>query len=178
MKRLITTAAFAMMFILAAVTTSNAQQNYNWSQLWIALENQSSIDFQIDFSDAYIDNVPAAQFIEKKKEEKDWDVEFTKMQVRFLRKFNNRTMKTSSSLTAGNRPDAPIILIIKVIDVTDRGANILAKCIIKRKLDGQILFCHSVQTDKGVAGSVLNLMGDSFEEMGEFLGKKVKRNVE
>lgn len=174
MKRLITTAAFAMMFILAAVTTSNAQQNYNWSQLWIPLENQSSIDFQIDFSDAYIDNLPAAKFIEH---EKDWDVEFLKMQVRFLRKFNNLAMQTRSSLTAGNNPDAPIILIIKVIDVTDRGANILAKCIIKRKLDGQILFSHSVQTDEGVAGSILNLMGDSFEAMGEYIGKKVKKNV-
>lgn len=174
MKRLITAAAFAMMFILAAVTTSNAQQNDNWTKLDNVLNNQSSIDFQIDFSDAYIDNLPAAQFIEK---EKNWDEGFTKMQVRFLRQFNNRAMQTHSSLTAGNRPDAPIILVIKVIDVSDRGANILAKCIIKRKLDGQILFSHSVQTDEGVAGSILSLMGDSFEEMGKVLGTKVKKNV-
>ena len=175
MKTLLTLSALVLLFVTATSTASHSQANDSWSQLGIALKGQSSIDFQIDFSDAYIDNLPAAQFIEK---EKGWDEGFTKMQVRFLRQFNNRAMQTRSSLTAGNRPDAPIILIIKVIDVSDRGANILAKCIIKRKQDGQILFSHSVKTDKGVAGSILSLMGDSLEEMGEFLGKKVKRNVE
>lgn len=166
--------AWLVALMLAAVTTSNAQQSENWSNLSRALNGVHTADFQFDFSNAYIDNLPAQDFIDS---EKDWETGVTKMKVRFLRQFNRQAMLTSSGLTAGDYPESDVIIVIKFIDVCDRGANILAKFIVKRRLDNQILFSRNVHTDKGLVGPIMSLMGDSLEKMGEDIGRQVKRHV-
>lgn len=145
-------------------------QNYDWKLLYSALYKQDVVDFKLDFSSTNkIAHINAKDFI---KYTPDWEQAVQLLTRKFLAEFNSNVYKRKRYFNAGNYPDAEMVMIIKILNVDGGKIDAIFKLEMR---NGAEVFTRYVKSNDGRFGDPINLMGDSLEEMGEYLGKKVKK---
>ena len=136
-----------------------------WSELSF-LANDPLLNLFLDFSEAEILHQEARDFIAN---EPNWASGIAEVEAKFISNFNKRADKGKTPHRVGHYADAPYTLLLKVTTVEDKGSEINGYlCILD--IEGNIVFCRKFEAEDGVAGSVLNLMGDAMTGYGEDLG--------
>ena len=138
-----------------------------WTDLTI-VANSTKIDLAIDYSDAEILGEDFAVFAAN---EPEWEQYEAEIRNKFIRAFNEEANDGPYPHRIGSYPDAEYQMLVKVTRVTDRGSDINADLYLLN-LNGEVVFFRRVNGEKGQVGSVCNLMGDAFEDLGESVGKK------
>jgi hypothetical protein len=169
MKRLII--LFSIVLFSMVVMAQKPVEN-KWAELEF-LHNSRKINLVIDYSEADIVGEDYEDFVAG---EPDWKTSEPEIRSKFIRAFNEEADDGSYPHRVGTYPDAQYNMIINVKKVGDRGSNVKGVMRITNA-EGEVLFIHSVEGNEGRFGSVCNLMGDAFREMGEDLGQRFYHNA-
>ena len=102
--------------------------------------------------------------------EANWSGYEPEIRSKFIRAFNEEANDGAFPHRVGSYPDAEYTMVIHVSKVDDRGSNVKGTMDIVNAR-GEVVFTHKVEGNEGRFGSVCNLMGDAFREMGEDIGQ-------
>ena len=137
-----------------------------WSDLEF-LRDSRRLNLIIDYSSADILGEDFEDFVAG---EAEWNSYEPEIRSKFIRAFNEQADDGPSPHRVGTYPDAEYTLVIHVKKVDDDGSNVKGTMNIVNS-EGEVLFTRKVEGNEGRFGSVCNLMGDAFREMGEDVGQ-------
>lgn len=171
MMRYSFTAITGILLALCAYAQDVPEQD--WDDLpFLAESKHISLDF--DFTDADILGVPFEEYLKAKP---NWTADLIDMRSKFIEAFNDGADHGRyPHCIVSSREPHNYKMVIKVKTVDQRGTNILATLFIYDN-EGHELFRRHVQGHRGQVGTLENLMGDAFEEMGEDIGGEFRRNA-
>lgn len=138
-----------------------------WSELEF-LNDSRRLNLVIDYSTADILGEDFEDFVAG---EAEWNSYEAEIRSKFIRAFNEEADDGPYPHRVGTYPDAEYTLVIHVKKVDDKGSNVKGVMNVL-SINGMVLFTHEVEGNEGRFGSVCNLMGDAFREMGEDVGGK------
>ena len=140
---------------------------YKWADLGF-ISDTRKLNLVIDYSSA---DILGDDFVDFVAGEANWGSYEPEIRSKFIRAFNEEADDGAYPHRLGNYPDADYTMIIHVLKVDDRGSNVKGTMDIVGAV-GDVLFTHNVEGNQGRFGSVCNLMGDAFTEMGEDIGQE------
>ena len=138
-----------------------------WSDLEFLCDSKK-LNLIIDYSSA---DILGEDFVDFVAGEVNWNSYEPEIRSKFIRAFNEEADDGAYPHRLGNYPDADYTMIIHVLKVDDRGSNVKGTMDIVDAV-GDVIFTHNVEGNQGRFGSVCNLMGAAFTEMGEDIGQE------
>lgn len=155
-----------ILFLAALPLGAQIAKGSSWTAL-SCVYNIQKIDLSIDYSDA---DILGEEFEEFVKGEANWSNYEPEIRSRFIRAFNQEANDGRHPHRLGTYEDSACKMVIKVTKVRDKGSEVWGTLYLY-DAEGNILFARKIKGEKGRFGSVCNLMGDAFDELGEVIGK-------
>ena len=143
-----------------------------WSDLEF-LRDSRKLNLVIDYTSADILGEDYEDFVAG---EAEWSSYEPEIRSKFIRAFNEEADDGLYPHRVGTYPEAEFTVVIYVKKVDDSGSNVKGTLNIINS-EGEVLFIHKVEGNEGRFGSVCNLMGDAFREMGEDVGQNFYRHA-
>ena len=146
-------------------------------QAQFSLIRGDRINLTIDYTQATISGLTFDEFVAMQNgEDQKWESVEGEWRMKFLGEANDILQRRN--LYIGSFKDAKLTLII-TINTINRHGDI--NCHLNFKTNkGEFLinYDNNMSVDGGTWGSLVNLIGDGHESLGEAVGKYIKRNFE
>jgi len=137
-----------------------------WSELGFLAQSRK-LNLVIDYSFA---DMLGEDYVDFVAGEADWDRYAPEIRSRFIRAFNSEADDGPFPHRIGSYQDADYVIYIHVRKVHD-GGSVVKGVMDITDAEGNVFFSREVEGNEGRFGSVCNLMGDAFEELGEDVGR-------
>ena len=142
--------------LLIPAVSSSAQGG--WGALSL-LKGETKLNCTFDYSDAAIQSKTEEQFA---SEEPNWGLAQEEVAAKFYEEFNQRTFYLSSTIAAGEFPDAEYTLCVKPSNIL-RNGNFTGRVYLTDK-SGNVLMDVPIRAKGGVFGTFWNLLGDGMKD--------------
>lgn len=159
---------FYVALLLMMVTMSSFAQSVVGSFVPLAREGKATVE--IDFSDAIIHNMSEKDFQEF---EVDWNKD--KMSVAGTI-FSNIQDKLDNYAVFSKTMQFPYKLLVKVVRITVNG-DFYCNVYLYDENQKELARMERVYGNGGRWGTKLNLIKDGAEDVGEAIGKKIRRDI-
>jgi hypothetical protein len=134
-----------------------------------ALEQETRLNVQIDYSEALLDNLTLEDFV---LTHNNWELAQTELWGKLVENLNDKLSRRSLRMVCGHFKDA-YTLVLRV-QVIDRRGNQRSLVDIRDR-EGNVIAVLQVSGDGGHIGSFYNLAGDGMEDVGDALGRYLRR---
>lgn len=135
------------------------------------------VEVSFDFSNSEVEGQTLKEYIGFKcfEEGDDYASDFEKDKREIIADFIEEYNDINSPLIFTISKDAPILLLVKVLNISRKGNAVTCDYVFIDKATNSNIATIRMSSKDGRVGSFTNLLGDSFEKAGKDLGKYVKK---
>lgn len=145
---------------------------------WDFMKGVKAIDVEIDFHKAIINNFSEEEFVtyysQFIQQENWYPTSQNYWKKAFLEEFADQTLE--KHCLAGEAPTAKIKMLITLLSATDSGDLQTSIAFIDKETN-TTLKTVEMASKGGHFGGIINLISDGFENLGESIGKQVRKHL-